>query len=72
MNEELKTLLKDILFQLHVLSSQNAHLMAVYKNDNDVVISQTRQFGMDTLQKETMWMQGFMEERCGEEWDSGK
>ena len=71
MDKELKTILKDILFQLHVISSQNAHMMAVYENNNDVVISQTRQYGMESLKKETEWMQGFMEERCGKEWASG-
>ena len=62
MNKETTTILKNILFQLHVISSQNYTAMAMTDGE-DPVSERTREYGMKGLQQEKNWMDGFLKER---------
>lgn len=55
MNKELKKTLKDILYQLHVITSQN--FMAMAQSDSYVL----KDYGAKGLAAETRWMKGTME-----------
>ena len=62
MNEELKTVLNNILFQLHVLTSQNFTAMALTEGE-DPISEKTREYGMTGLSQEKEWMDAYLKER---------
>ena len=62
MNEEITRILKDILFQLHVISSQNYTAMSMTAGE-DPISEKTREYGIKGLQQEKAWMEGFVKER---------
>ena len=59
-NEKITGVLKDILYQLHVITSQNFTAMA--HSDSFVL----RDYGAKGLQAEARWMQGTMENKVKE------
>ena len=66
MNQEILTTLKDILFQLHVITSQNFIAMAQTQGE-DPASEKTREYGMSGLDKENSWMNAFVKARNEEE-----
>lgn len=68
--DETNKLLNDILFQLHVISSQNYTAMSMTDGE-DPVSEKTREYGMDGLNKELKWMHTWLESRGVAECPSG-
>lgn len=62
MNQEILTTLKDILFQLHVITSQNFIAMAQTQGE-DPASEKTREYGISGLEKENTWMNEFVKVR---------
>ena len=69
-DKELKETLDNILFQLHVISSQNFTALAQTMGE-DVVSEKTREYAFNGLKREQAWMKGFLEKRGGEVCASG-
>ena len=64
MDEMIKKTLDDILFQLHVLTSQNFMMMAnMYMDGESDLDKATVKCGMDGYGKELVWMADFLEKR---------
>ena len=57
MNEELITTLKDILFQLHAITTQNYVFASASDNER------LRNYGMTGMEAEQAWMKGFLENK---------
>lgn len=64
MNEEVLTVLKDILFQLHVLTSHNFQAMAMQDGEDDISCK-VRETGIRGLEQEKKWMERFLVENGG-------
>lgn len=70
MNEEILKVLQDILFQLHVISSQNFTVLAQTEGE-DYISEKTRAYGISGLAQEREWMEGFNKARGDQECASG-
>lgn len=64
MNEEILKTLKDILFQLHVVTSQNFTILARTDGEDEASVK-TREYAMHGLEREHQWMAAFIESRGG-------
>ena len=54
MDFEMKKLLEEILFQLHVISAQNSTFMANFQTEEGR--ENLRKLGLDQMVQETLWM----------------
>ena len=70
MDETTKKLLNDILFQLHVITSQNFTALAQTQGE-DYISEKTRAYGIQGLSKEREWMEAFNKARSDENCFSG-
>lgn len=70
MNEEILETLKDILFQLHVVTSQNFTILTQTEGE-DEASAKIREYGIQGLDREQQWMNGFLENRGGAPCASG-